>query len=226
MEKVLKKNPSIQCGRALKAWAFIRLGRDDDSAGLIRTLEQENPTDSTTLHVLTMCYKESDQLDKICQLFASASKQHPGNEELLSQLFVAHMRVNDFKAQQTVALQLYKLKPRNPFYFWAVMSVVLQALRGPDSSDKQKSSILLALAQRMVDKLIAENKLEASQEVQLYLQILQHQQKFQEMLDFLESSVCHKLYPGVPHSTKIELLKKLSKWADLNKLMRELLVDE
>ncbi|XP_058822286.1 phagocyte signaling-impaired protein [Topomyia yanbarensis] len=226
VEKVLKRNPTIQCGRALKAWAYIRLGRDEESATLIRALEKETPTESTTLHVMTLCYKETDQLDKICQLFASASKQHPGNEELLSQLFIAHMRVNDFKAQQTVALQLYKLKPRNPFYFWAVMSVVLQALRGPDSKDPQKSSLLLALAQRMVDKLNAENKLEASQEVQLYLQILQHQQKYQEMLDFLEGSVCQKLYPGAPHSIKIGLLKKLNKWADLNKMMKELLTED
>ncbi|XP_055546311.1 phagocyte signaling-impaired protein isoform X2 [Wyeomyia smithii] len=226
VEKVLRKNPTIQCGRALKAWAYIRLGRDEESASLIRALEQETPTESTTLHVMTLCYKETDQLNKICQLFANASKQHPGNEELLSQLFIAHMRVNDFKAQQTVALQLYKLKPRNPFYFWAVMSVVLQAVRGPDSKDPQKSKLLLVLAQRMVDKLNAENKLEASQEVQLYLQILQHQEKHQEMLDFLEGSVCQKLYPGAPHSIKIDLLKKLDKWADLNKMMKQMLLED
>lgn len=226
VEKVLRKNPTIQCGRALKAWAYIRLGRDEESATLIQALEQETPTESTTLHVMTLCYKETDQLDKICQMFTSASKQLPGNEELLSQLFIAHMRVNDFKAQQMVALQLYKLKPRNPFYFWAVTSVVLQALRGPDAKDQQRSSLLLSLAQRMVDKLIAENKLEASQEVQLYLQILQYQEKYQEMLTFLEGPVCTKLYPGAPHSIKIEILKKLQKWADLNKLMKQLLAED
>lgn len=226
VEKVLKKNPTIQCGRALKAWAFLRLGRDEESAALIKALEQETPTESTTLHVMTLCYKETDQLDKICQIFTSASKQLPGNEELLSQLFIAHMRVNDFKAQQTVAMQLYKLKPRNPFYFWAVTSVMLQALRGPDAKDQQKSSLLLSLAQRMVDKLIADNKIEASQEVQLYLQILQHQEKYQEMLTFLDGPVCTNLYPGAPHSIKIDLLKKLNKWADLNKLMKQLLTEE
>ncbi|KXJ73627.1 hypothetical protein RP20_CCG015361 [Aedes albopictus] len=226
VEKVLKKNPTIQCGRALKAWAYLRLGRDEESAVLIQALKQETPTESTTLHVMTLCYKETDQLDKICEIFTSASKQLPGNEELLSQLFIAHMRVNDFKAQQTVAMQLYKLKPRNPFYFWAVTSVMLQALRGPDAKDQQKSSLLLSLAQRMVDKLIADNKIEASQEVQLYLQILQHQEKYQEMLTFLEGSVCTNLYPGAPHSIKIDLLKKLGKWADLDKLMKQLLAED
>ncbi|XP_062555855.1 phagocyte signaling-impaired protein [Armigeres subalbatus] len=226
VEKVLRKNPTIQCGRALKAWAYIRLGRDEESAILIQALEQETPTESTTLHVMTLCYKETDQLDKICHMFTSASKQQPGNEELLSQLFIAHMRVNDFKAQQTVALQLYKLKPRNPFYFWAVTSVFLQALRGPDAKDQQKSSLLLSLAQRMVDKLIGENKLEASQEVQLYLQILQHQEKYDDMLTFLDGPVCTKMYPGAPHSIRIELLQKLKKWADLNKLMKQLLTED
>lgn len=52
----------------------------------------------------------------------------PGNEEILSQLFMAYVRVKDFQSQQVVALQLYKLKPKNPYYFWAVMSIVLKVI--------------------------------------------------------------------------------------------------
>lgn len=64
--------------------------------------------------------------DNICIAYDNAVKQCPGNEELLSHLFMAYARVLDFKAQQNTALALYKLKPKNPYYFWAVMSVVLQ----------------------------------------------------------------------------------------------------
>lgn len=65
-------------------------------------------------------------MDKICKVYTNAVKSQPGNEDLLTQLFMSHVRVNDYKSQQTVALQLYKAKPKNPYYFWAVWSIVLQ----------------------------------------------------------------------------------------------------
>uniref|UniRef100_A0A182JR70 Phagocyte signaling-impaired protein n=1 Tax=Anopheles christyi TaxID=43041 RepID=A0A182JR70_9DIPT len=226
VEKMLKKKPTLQCARALKAWAYQRLGRTEDSAPLIAALEEEQPIEATTLHALTLCYKETQRLDKICTLFSNAVRQVPGSEELLSQLFIAYMRIDDFKALQSVALQLYKLRPRNSYYFWAVMSVVLQALRGPDAHNPQKAQLLLALAQRMVDKFIAENKLEGAQEAQLYLQILQEQHKYSEAYEFLQGALCQKLYPGAPVYLKIDLLKQLNKWGELNRLLKELLLQE
>uniref|UniRef100_A0A182PQU7 N-terminal acetyltransferase B complex subunit MDM20 homolog n=1 Tax=Anopheles epiroticus TaxID=199890 RepID=A0A182PQU7_9DIPT len=223
---MLKKKPTLQCARALKAWAYQRLGRTEDSAPLIAALEEEQPIEATTLHALTLCYKETQSLDKICTLFSNAVRQVPGSEELLSQLFIAYMRIDDFKSLQSVALQLYKLRPRNSYYFWAVMSVVLQALRGPDAQNPQKAQLLLALAQRMVDKFIAENKLEGAQEAQLYLQILQEQQKYSEAYEFLQGALCQKLYPGAPVYLKIDLLKQLNKWGELNRLLKELLLQE
>lgn len=165
-------------------------------------------------------------VEKICMIYHNAAKKQPGNDEILSQLFMAHVRVNDYKSQQTVALQLYKAKPKNPYYFWAVMSIVLQALRGPESRDKVKSKNLLLLAQRMVDKIIVGAKVEAEQEVQLYLNILEYQEKCQETLKFLESEVCKEHFPGAPISIKIELLKKLGKWRELRLIVEELLVEE
>jgi N-terminal acetyltransferase B complex non-catalytic subunit len=159
-------------------------------------------------------------------IYQNAAKKQPGNEELLTQLFMAYVRVSDYKSQQAVALNLFKAKPKNPYYFWAVMSVVLQALRGPDSKDKQKSKMLLTLAQRMVDKLISSDKIEAEQEVQLYLNILEYQEKYEEMLDFLQSQICLDKFPGAPISIKIEIFKKLKKWNELKDLSKQLLEEE
>ncbi|GAB0092928.1 Phagocyte signaling-impaired protein [Sergentomyia squamirostris] len=224
-DKVLKKNPSMQCARALKALALLRLGRDEESEAIVKILAEEEICDDPTLQVMTFCYRESDQLDKICSMYQNAVKLSPKNEEILSHLFMAYVRINDYQSQQTVALQLYKLRPKNPYYFWAVMSIVLQALRGPDRENKTKREVLLALCQRMVDKLINEDRLEAEQDVQLYISILQYREKYQEALDFLEGAVCKKFYPSAPVSIKIELLTNLKKWVDLNLLMKELLDD-
>lgn len=165
-------------------------------------------------------------VDKICMVYHNAAKKQPGNDEILSQLFMAHVRVNDFKSQQIVALQLYKAKTKNPYYFWAVMSIVLQAMRGPESKDSVKSKNLLLLAQRMVDKIIDGKKIEAEQEIQLYLSILEHQEKYEDTLQFLSSEVCTEFFPGAPITIKIELLKKLKRWNELRAIMEELLNEE
>lgn len=162
-------------------------------------------------------------VEKICALYSSAAEQDAGNEEILSQLFMAHVRVNDFQSQQKVALQLYKLKPKNPYYCWAVMSCVLKALRGPESKIPEKKQLLLALAQRMIEKLINEEKMVAEQEVQLYLNILNWQGKYKEALEFLEGPIGKRLFPGAPIDLKVELLRQLKKWPELNVLLKNLL---
>ena len=99
----------------------------------------------------------------------------------------------------------------------------MQAVRGPDSKVPEKSQLLLTLAQRMIDKQISENKIDAEQEVQLYISILKHQRKYNEALAFLEGDLGKKIYPGVPVELKIELLKSLDSWGELNVLLKDLL---
>lgn len=77
----------------------------------------------------------------------------------------------------------------------------------------------------MVDKFINENKLEAEQEVQLYLMILQLQNKHKEALEFLESSLGRKLMPGALPQASLPFLVKLEKWGKLNILCKELIWD-
>lgn len=85
--------------------------------------------------------------DKIREVYEAAAKADPNNEELLSHLFMSYVRLGDFKKQQQTALALYKLKPKNPYYFWAVMSVVMQAIQ---ADDKLAKDVILPLAERMV----------------------------------------------------------------------------
>lgn len=165
-------------------------------------------------------------MDKIVELYQHAVKQNPGNEELLAHLFVSYVRVEDYKAQQAVALQLYKAQPKNAYYFWSVISVVFQGIRGPESAIPEKRKLYLALAQRMVDKHIKEGKMETEQEAFLYLHILKLQNKYQEAWEFLTGELCAKLYPGAPVSMKFELLKELGNWKELIELLQELLKAE
>lgn len=89
--------------------------------------------------------------DKISEVYEAAAKADPNNEELLTHLFMSYVRLGDYKKQQQTALTLYKMKPKNPYYFWAVMSTVMQAIH---SDQKLAKGIILPLAERMVCSLL------------------------------------------------------------------------
>lgn len=62
-EKVLKKSPSLQAARALKALALFRLGKGAEAQSVLETLAQEKPCDDTTLQAMTISYRESQQCE-------------------------------------------------------------------------------------------------------------------------------------------------------------------
>lgn len=89
-------------------------------------------------------------------------------------------------------MALYKIVPKNPYYFWSVMSLVMQvrshacaslrAFRSPAtegrifnvqaiSADDEKlaQTMFLPLAERMVEKMVKEEKIEAEAEVSVAL---------------------------------------------------------
>ena len=59
-------------------------------------------------------------------MYEAAVKKDPSNEEFLSHLFMSYVRTGSYKNQYLIAMQLYKQKPKNPYYFWAVMSKVME----------------------------------------------------------------------------------------------------
>lgn len=89
--------------------------------------------------------------DKISEVYEAAAKADPNNEELLTHLFMSYVRLGNYKKQQQTALTLYKMKPKNPYYFWAVMSTVMQAIH---ADQKLAKGIILPLAERMVRSLL------------------------------------------------------------------------
>ncbi|CAH2229462.1 jg20847 [Pararge aegeria aegeria] len=221
-EKVLKKSPSLQAARALKALAMFRLGKGLEAHAVLQALADEKPSDDTTLQAMTILYRESQQFMKVCELYEAAVKAEPTSEELHSHLFMSYVRVGDYRAQQRSAMALYKIAPKNPYYFWVVMSVVLQAKTAEDST---KKGILLSLAQRMVDNFISDNKMEAEQEARLYIMILELQEKWEDILNFIEGPLYPQFVPGSTAQACIPYLKKLGQWQRLNLLCKDLLWD-
>lgn len=67
--------------------------------------------------------------DQIASLYEAAAKHQPNSEDILSCLFMAHVRLGNYQQQQRTAMMLHKIRPnKNPYYFWAVMSIVMQVM--------------------------------------------------------------------------------------------------
>lgn len=65
--------------------------------------------------------------DLIPALYENALEKDHNNEDLLTALFMGYVRMYSYKKQQQTAVKLHKLFPaKNPYYFWNVMSVVMQ----------------------------------------------------------------------------------------------------
>ncbi|XP_012253045.2 N-alpha-acetyltransferase 25, NatB auxiliary subunit [Athalia rosae] len=217
-EKVLRKQPSNQCARVLKALALLRLGKEDDCQMIMEKVRAEIPCDDSTLQAMSICYREIHQPDKISELYEAAAKADPTNEELLTHLFMSYVRLCDFKKQQQTAVALYKLKPRNPYYFWAVMSVVMQAMQ---ADERLAKGVVLPLAERMILKMVNEGKIEAEQEVHLYLMVLELQGKEEEIMEVLSGPLAFRL-SSLPQRRAM-LLLQLKRYSEAASTFKELI---
>lgn len=58
---MLKKTPNVQCARALKALALLRMSREDEAEPMMKVLVSEKPCDVSTLQVMTFYYRETEE---------------------------------------------------------------------------------------------------------------------------------------------------------------------
>ncbi|XP_050434453.1 N-alpha-acetyltransferase 25, NatB auxiliary subunit [Adelges cooleyi] len=224
LDKLLKKVPTQNCSKALKCLTLVRLGRNQEAETLLEDVRGFKPSDESTLLALTACYRELKQPQLVCEVYEDALLQDPVNEELLSSLFMSYVRICDYKKQQQTALALHKVKPNNPYYFWAIMSIVMQAYQANDEISKR---ITLPLAERMVQKHINDNKVNAEQEIQLYLMILDMQKKYKESLDILNGPLGEKLNRTVGlNRKKIDIYFELEMYTEANSYLKSLILDD
>ncbi|XP_046415416.1 N-alpha-acetyltransferase 25, NatB auxiliary subunit [Neodiprion fabricii] len=220
-EKVLKKQPSNQCARVLKALALLRLGKEDNCQMIMEEVRAEVPCDDSTLQAMSICYREIHKPDKISELYEAAVKADPTNEELLTHLFMSYVRLCDFKKQQQTAVALYKLKPKNPYYFWAVMSVVMQAMQ---ADERLAKAVVLPLAERMVLKMVNEGRIEAEQEVHLYLMVLELQGKEEAIMEVLTGPLAFRL-SSLPQR-RATLMLQLHRYSEAASTFKELMHED
>ncbi|EFO24232.1 hypothetical protein LOAG_04254 [Loa loa] len=184
-DKVLKKHPTTHCAKVLKALALIRADRVSEAWPLIDEVESvKDDLDENTLQALCHCFKEAYTPERISVLYEKVCARYPKNEQYLTHLFMSYVRVRNYKKQQKTALALYKEFQRNPYYFWNVMSIVMQAITGDQNLAQ---STLYPLAEKMVTKMIESNSIQAEAECDLYVLILENSGQYAKAALFLEA---------------------------------------
>jgi len=222
-EKVLKKQPEFQCCRVLKCLALIRLGKEGEAEVILNKVLSESPVDEGALQAMTIAWRELQQPEKICQMYEGAVKKDPQNEEFLTHLFMSYVRLGEYKKQQLAAMNLYKVATKNPYYFWSVMSLVLQAVEG---DPKLAKSVHLPLAERMVQKMESSGKLEQEQEVLLYVLILELKEDWEGGLAVLDGSLGSRLAKSASYrnfciAKRVEFHLASEHWEEVARLSRE-----
>lgn len=77
----------------------------------------------------------------------------------------------------------------------------------------------------MFHKLINEEKIDAEQEVQLYIMILDHLEKYEEILTILDGPLGAKLQCTNIPQNRLQYLRKLKYWEDVNTICKAILIE-
>ncbi|XP_077353966.1 N-alpha-acetyltransferase 25, NatB auxiliary subunit [Festucalex cinctus] len=224
-DKLLKKHKDLHCAKVLKAIGLQRTGKQDEAFSLAHEVTSLEPTDDNSLQALTILYREMHRPELVTKLYEAAVKKVPLSEEYHSHLFMAYARVGEYKKMQQAGMALYKIVPKNPYYFWSVMSLVMQAISAQD--EKLSQTMFLPLAERMVEKMVKEDKIEAEAEVQLYFMILERLGKCEEALDVIRGPLGEKLTSELQsrESKCMMLYRRLRRWPECNALAQKLLLN-
>ncbi|KAL6472506.1 hypothetical protein MHYP_G00186940 [Metynnis hypsauchen] len=223
-DKLLKKHRDLHCAKVLKAIGLQRTGKQDEAFTLAQEVASLEPTDDNSLQALTILYREMHRPELVTKLYEAAVRKVPTSEEYHSHLFMAYARVGEYKKMQQAGMALYKIVPKNPYYFWSVMSLVMQAISAQD--EKLSHTMFLPLAERMVEKMVKEEKIEAEAEVQLYFMILERLGKYVEALEVVRGQLGEKLTSELQsRENKCMLLyHQLKRWPECNALSCKLLL--
>ncbi|XP_064209425.1 N-alpha-acetyltransferase 25, NatB auxiliary subunit-like isoform X2 [Anguilla rostrata] len=223
-DKLLKKHKDLHCAKVLKAIGLQRTGKQEEAFSLAQEVATLEPTDDNSLQALTILYREMHRPELVTKLYESAVRKVPSSEEYHSHLFMAYARVGEYKKMQQVGMALYKIVPKNPYYFWSVMSLVMQAISAQD--EKLSQTMFLPLAERMVEKMVKEDKMEAEAEVQLYFMILERLGKYVEALELVRGQLGEMLTSELQgrESKSLMLYKRLERWPECNALSLRLLL--
>jgi len=169
--------------RAFLARAHLGLHSFEDAQTTVDNIrsslaaKKEVLQDYRILRLLKEVLLSLHQSSEVTTLYATAYTATKGQVAPLGdELFLAYGRSCDFMSQQKLAMKMYRSFKDPKYAVWAATAIMLQLT---DDTDANKQTILLMTAERLLSKVAAELK-DQGQASELYLNILERQQKYEE----------------------------------------------
>ena len=202
VDGVLKRWPGSLRAQTLRALCLARLGDAAASVAAAERVIAHSPRDPELLNLLLLVLRPAGLAARVTPLYAAAW-QHasgPAAEAVGEALFLCHVRDRDYAAQQQLVGTLAARFPRAraPFLWWRVASLYAQAHlahapSGSASSSTASSSTapapdarLLGLCEVLAARLLADGKMRAAGEAELYVAVLRDLHRDARLLELLE----------------------------------------
>ncbi|KAJ2817230.1 N-alpha-acetyltransferase 25, NatB auxiliary subunit, partial [Coemansia sp. 'formosensis'] len=187
-DKLLRKQPTHQSALSLKAYSLARLGEVDEAVTLgQQVLRTPGALKSThVLQGLSLTFRVLNLPDDEIAVYNAALVHTPNSEQLYCKIFMAAARCKKYKEQHSAAVALNKLFKQDRYLWWVVTSLLVQAKSAQDNTVKQ---LQLTLAERMAEKALNEGRLTNTEELRIYLEVLEIQGNHAAMVSVLSTSV-------------------------------------
>jgi hypothetical protein len=177
----------LTLARAFLATAFLGLYKYEDAQAvvdnLLKTADKKQLHDYRVLRLVKEVLLLLHQSEQATTLYATAYTATKGEvSQLGDELFLAYGRTCDFMSQQKLAMKMYRKFKFPKYAVWAATAIMLQLSNDP--TDASKQPILLMTAERLISKVASELQ-DQGQACELYLNVLEDQQKYKDAIDVL-----------------------------------------
>ena len=97
-------------------------------------------------------------MDKAIALYETLNKESPSNEILMTISFFSCLHTSDFSKQQQYATQMFQTFKRDCYYFYRVLSAIMQGKK-----DSESAKLFLPLAEKLMEKAAKEGRIKKMQ---------------------------------------------------------------
>lgn len=134
-----------------------------------------------------------------------------------------YLSLGYFTKYQKFSMKLYKATGETRFLYWNVMGLLFQSIHATEKSENQ---ISLQLARRMLEKLRIEGKIIHSEELLVYLSVLEKENLHEDRLEVIRSPLIHLLKIETDRKLlELSIRLTLRQWGEIYDLCYTRLVD-
>jgi tetratricopeptide (TPR) repeat protein len=148
-------------------------------------VKAETPLEDATLQALTMTFKNMSMYEHIADIYHNAYTLVPQHEEWANHWFMALVRIGDYKKVQQAAMKIYKQFKNDKYHLWIIVALYMQAV----DVKSDRKTVLLSLAEKMMDKAANEGIIKDFEGVRLYISILEDLSKYEEALKIIDGNL-------------------------------------